>query len=169
MEQFTPIRDYETYAISQSGNVLDLRSKKLMKQYPNKNAGDYFQVSLINECGYKSFRVHRLVAETFLPNPNNLPEVDHIDRNRHNNHIDNLRWCSRSENQINKIIPQKYPKCIHLEDLKSKRNPNPSWRIQIRNSRCKYSRRFQYADYTLEQIIEIRNNIMREHNIDIID
>jgi hypothetical protein len=165
-----PIKDYETYAVSPEGEVLDLRTKKLMKQYPNKDAGDYLQVSLINENGYKSFRVHRLVGETFLPNPDNLPELDHIDRNRQNNNVENLRWVSHSDNQINKLFTtSKYPKCIHLEDVKTKKNPNPSWRIMIRNIKCKYSKRFQYADYTLEQIIEIRNEVFRQHNIPIID
>ena len=88
MEDFTPIENYETYAINKQGQVLDLRSKKLMKLYPNPNGGNYLQTQLINENGYASKRVHRLVAETFIPNPDNKPEVDHIDRNRHNNNMD---------------------------------------------------------------------------------
>ena len=49
-----------------------------------------------NQC--KWFRVHRLVAEAFIPNPNNYSEVNHKDENKENNHLNNLEWCSRKYN-----------------------------------------------------------------------
>jgi hypothetical protein len=168
MEDFVPIKNYETYAINKKGEVLDLRSKKLLKQYPNFKAGNYLQVALINENGYKSFRVHRLVAETFIPNVDNKPTVDHIDRNRHNNNVDNLRWATLTEQNINQMAKGKIPhKYIMLEDCKSKKNPNASWIVNI--GRIKYKKRFDYAKYTLEQIVEIRNKLLEEHNIELIE
>ena len=48
--------------------------------------------------GRKSLSVHRLVAKTFIPNPNNYPQINHIDENKSNNRIDNLEWCTQSQN-----------------------------------------------------------------------
>ena len=50
----------------------------------------------------KSYLKHRIIAQQFIPNPNNLPQVDHVNHNRADNRIENLRWCSGSENQRNK-------------------------------------------------------------------
>lgn len=54
----------------------------------------------------RTFFVHRLVAMAFIPNPNNLPCVDHIDTNRDNNNVENLRWCTHRENSLNPITRQ---------------------------------------------------------------
>jgi len=51
----------------------------------------------------KMFRIHRLVAAAFIPNPENKPCIDHIDGDRANNHIDNLRWSNRKQNSNNPI------------------------------------------------------------------
>lgn len=60
--------------------------------------GGYYQIRLDNKTKY----VHRIVAETFIPNPDNKPFVDHIDRNRSNNSVENLRWVTSTENNNNK-------------------------------------------------------------------
>ena len=61
---------------------------------------EYLQVRLYKDNKNKSRKVHRIVAETFIPNPNNLPQVNHIDENPKNNRVDNLEWCSNIENQL---------------------------------------------------------------------
>lgn len=165
MEGFTPIKNYETYAVNQQGEILDLRSKKLVKQYPNHNTGGYLQVSLINENGYKSLRVHRIVAETFIPIIEDKPTVDHIDRNVKNNNVNNLRWSNLSQQQINK---HSWSKCLHkyiyFEDLSTKKNPIASWVISIKNKELNYRKRFNSKDYTLEEVVKIRNDILYENN-----
>lgn len=70
---------------------------RVLKQYLNRNGYLFVQFSLNGKQVKK--KVHRLVAQTFTPNPNNWPEVNHKDCNRTNNNIDNIEWCSRSYNQ----------------------------------------------------------------------
>lgn len=64
---------------------------------PSLNDG-YLFVSLCNKCKYKTKYVHRLVAEAFIPNPNNLPQINHKDETRDNNRVDNLEWCDSKYN-----------------------------------------------------------------------
>ena len=121
-EYFKPIKNFETYGISNLGNVKDFRTGEIKRQYVNEKAGGYLQVQIKNPSGSFSKRVHRLVGENLIDNPNNLEEIDHIDRNRINNRIDNLRWVSRSDNQINKLYDSHNNnpyKCIHYDGLKN--------------------------------------------------
>lgn len=113
-EIWKPIKNYENlYEISNLGNVKSLDRviiskngvKKLIKGKINKlglTHSGYVSVSLYKNSEQKIFRVHRLVAEAFIPNPNNLPQVNHIDENKENNNVDNLEWCSVSENGLRK-------------------------------------------------------------------
>lgn len=65
------------------------------------NSGGYLCVAFIVDGKYKTFLVHRLIAETFIENPDAKPTVDHIDRDRTNNNVANLRWATRKEQQRN--------------------------------------------------------------------
>lgn len=104
LEVWKDVIDYPNYQISNFGNVkskerhtkqrngINLRKEKLLKQQIDKKG--YHYVRLYNENGWKYFKVHKLVAEAFIENTNNEPTIDHIDRNKDNNCIDNLRWAS---------------------------------------------------------------------------
>lgn len=63
----------------------------------------YISVCLYKDGKSKNPLVHRLVATAFIPNHEHKPQIDHIDRNRSNNHVSNLRWCTRSENMLNPL------------------------------------------------------------------
>jgi len=76
------------YSVTEDGRVWSNKSGKFLKTYVRKSGYNSVSAGL----------VHRLVAETYLPNPNGLPEVDHIDNNKSNNHISNLQWVTRKEN-----------------------------------------------------------------------
>ena len=64
----------------------------------NKNNKGYCVVNLTYNRKTKHKLIHRLVAESFIPNPNNLPEINHKDENKSNNRVDNLEWCTRKQN-----------------------------------------------------------------------
>lgn len=84
----------ENYSIYSDGNVFSKRKNKFLKIFHNTKK--YPCVELY--C--KNFRVHRLVAQYFIPNPNNYTQVNHIDGNKNNNDVSNLEWCSNRMNVI---------------------------------------------------------------------
>lgn len=91
------------YQINQFGEIRTLKDSPKLKKYNvlkpqiNKKNGYVYQM-LYKNGKEKLLRVHRLVAMAFLPNPNNLPQVNHKDGNKQNNSVDNLEWCEQSYN-----------------------------------------------------------------------
>ena len=93
METYKNINGYDNYQVSDCGNVISLKRKIILKQRPNNNVG-YMQVMLWHKSKGKYCYVHRLVAETFVDNPNNYAYVKHIDGDKHNNSAGNLAWSN---------------------------------------------------------------------------
>lgn len=116
IEQWKPIKDYEdVYEVSDHGRIksldrhiiskdgrkifihgriIKLISSKITQRHPKP----MYHVELWKNGKRKVFMIHRLVAEAFIPNPENKPQVNHIDGNRLNNHVSNLEWNTNSEN-----------------------------------------------------------------------
>ena len=97
MEEWRTIEGYENYAVSSYGNVKNIKTDYQLKTRINKHTG-YVQVDVRKDGKAKTFNVHRLVALAFLDNPTNLPEVNHKDEVKTNNHVSNLEWCDREYN-----------------------------------------------------------------------
>lgn len=106
-EEWKPVVGYEgLYEVSNFGRVKALekvrvsgRGYGLIRVYPEKimktsDKAIYQKVVLRKDGKEKLKSVHRLVADAFIPNPDNLPQVNHKDENKHNNHVDNLEWCT---------------------------------------------------------------------------
>lgn len=98
LERWKNIKDYPDYMVSDQGRVMSTKYKGTRILAPRLGATGYFFAALCSEGVQKSFAVHRLVAEAFLENPDNKPQVNHIDGNRKNNNISNLEWVTASEN-----------------------------------------------------------------------
>lgn len=104
-EIWKDIKGYEgKYQVSNLGNVKSLcynntKISKLLGIYKNKNNDNGYYFTPLSKNGKpKNFFIHRLVAEAFISNPNNLPCVNHIDEDKSNNKVDNLEWCSYKYN-----------------------------------------------------------------------
>ena len=93
------IKGYEgLYKITSLGDVYSVTRKKFI--YQSIDRYGYKQCLLYNNGKHKTKKVHRLVAEAFIENIDNKPQINHKDGNRTNNRIDNLEWCTNSENQL---------------------------------------------------------------------
>ena len=96
-EEWKNVKGYENkYQVSNFGRVRNKVTHRLLKHGLNKNG--YHRVNLYNESGMKSKFVHRLVAQAFIPNPDNKPQVNHIDEDKTNNIVSNLEWMTAKEN-----------------------------------------------------------------------
>lgn len=93
-----PIKDFDGYAITDDGKVISYKYKnrRVLKTY--YQASGYENIKLQKNGVSVHCLVHRLVAEAFIPNPNNLPEVNHKNKNVKDNRVENLEWCDRKYN-----------------------------------------------------------------------
>jgi len=145
------IKNYSNYLIYKNGSVYSKNYNKFLK--PTLNSWGYLQVSLWKNSKRKRHLIHRLVAEYYIPNSDNKPQVDHIDRNKQNNSILNLKWVNKSENGINSPIRGKIP-FRHI----SIRSNGKDYLIQIqRNGKRIYHRYFKTNQYTLQELVNHRN------------
>ncbi len=127
------------YMVSDKGNVLSyekygsdgrLLLKRLLKG--GRYSNGYKFVCLRNNSNNRNLMIHRLVAEAFIPNPNNKPNVNHIDGNKQNNNVENLEWCTQSENIKHAI------------------------NIGLRKSHCNIERKVKIENLSSNKVIEFK-------------
>jgi hypothetical protein len=99
-EIWKEIKEYTDYSISNYGRIKSFKKNKngkILKLY--KNNDGYFCIKLYKNNKSKTFKIHNIVANEFIPNQsNNLYEINHIDENKENNYFENLEWCDRQYN-----------------------------------------------------------------------
>lgn len=118
------IKEFENiYQISNYGNIRNIKKHKLMKPFISKKTG-YYQIDLCKNGCKKRYSIHRLVAETFILNSNNLPQVNHKNEIKIDNRVENLEWCTHKYNSnygtIKQRIGLKSSQRKHSEEAKQK-------------------------------------------------
>jgi hypothetical protein len=119
-EMIKKINGFSNYTIDLEGNIYSLLSKKYLKPWLDKKG--YLTIELRDDNGNaKSKKVHRLVAETFIPNPDNLPEVNHKDENKQNPKVDNLEWCTSKYNSNYGTRKERLGQSIRNSEIKKRK------------------------------------------------
>lgn len=173
MNEWISVRDYEgIYEVNKKGEIRScdreifqpghgFRRIKGQMIKPWDNGNGYQVVSLLKEGKRKNHYVHRIVAEHFIPNPNNLKEVNHIDYDPSNNCVSNLEWIDRIGNVKHSIINMKHPRMGVARTntgylyITKQKNEN-TYRIIV----SKKERRAK----TLEEAISIRDEMIRRRD-----
>ena len=101
MEEWRQIAENQNYEVSSFGNVKNKKTGRILKP---ANNGGYLYIGLSLQGKTKSHVVHRLVALAFIENPHNKSHVNHKDKNRSNNYVNNLEWCTPLENNLHKCL-----------------------------------------------------------------
>jgi len=161
MEQWKPIQGYPNYEISSDGRVKSLNYNRTGKEKilcPQTNAKGYRHVVLCNAGKTKTFTVYKLVALAYIPNPLQKPSVDHMNRNKTDDRVENLRWASYSEQNYNRAIrlPTSGNRHIH-------QHPNGKFFVQITKSGLTlYCETFD----TLEEAVFARDAFLDAENVE---
>lgn len=149
---FKELKEDPDYLIYNDGRLYSKKKNRFLKGKVDNVGYQVYALAIGDKLSVsgkklrKMLYAHRLVAEYFLPNPNNLPYVHHKDGNKLNNHVDNLAWVSPQENMAeyrkNQTNKNKRPSRYHVEDL-----PNEQWMIFPENE-----------DYSVSSCGRIKNN-----------
>ena len=123
-------------------------------------SGGYCRVHISHKGVQYKFLVHRLIAEAFILNPNRLPEVNHIDGNKQNNSVDNLEWCTRSQNTSHafKTGLRNYNGCKNPHSKLTQSDVETIRRIYVRGKHCEnnsygLAKRYNVSPKTIQNVV----------------
>jgi hypothetical protein len=146
------IQNYPNYLIYDDGRVYNKKYNRLVKPVNYR----YQRVNLYNSEGMRPFSIHRLVASHYIPNPDNLPTVDHIDRDKYNNHISNLRWATMKTQCENRSQAQMFcnnttgHKNIYFDKSRNK------WRFGYKNHHKRFNSKTDALCYKYIYFLKLR-------------
>ena len=144
------VRGYPNYLIYPDGRVWSKKTKLFLKASDNSSGG-YLRVVLCKDGNRKDHRIHRLVAEHYIPNPDNKPCVDHWNGKRNDNRVENLRWVTSSENNQNRGVSKNNK--IGIKNI-SYDKPNDRYEFHKMIRGQKHRKWFK----TLEEAVEYKKN-----------
>lgn len=145
------VRSYWVWRSGRDETICSKHVQRILKEY--KRPSGYFHVKLKNTGNLKML-VSRIVALTFIPNPNNYDIVDHIDRNPSNNNVSNLRWCNKSQNNINSKIQKN-----NTSGKKGVKKDRETWRACWSENGIRRSKGFK----TFEEASVYRDMMVEKH------
>jgi hypothetical protein len=150
MEVFLNIPDCEGYEVSNYGNIRNNQTRCKVLSYYSTNKG-YIQVNIKVRGKNRNFFLHRLVAITFLPRIRGKDYVDHIDRDKTNNHVSNLRWVTARENNYHKEVMSNTG-YRNITEIRGR------FYVVIEVNR----KRFKKSTSTIEEAVKYRENIYQQ-------
>lgn len=159
------IKDFPNYYVDRSGAVFSRKGDRLrqLKQYPKTHG--YLYVTLFRNGKRHYLRVHRLVAEAFIPNPDNLPEVNHKDEDKTNNFAYNLEWCTSHDNKVYGSRRERVARKV--SDPNIPRKNNTSGRKGVYKTRWNtwatyFNRKYLGTFKTFEEAVAVREKAEKE-------
>jgi len=152
------IPDFPNYQISEDGTIYNKKTGRELKQ---SLAAGYREIGLCKEGKRKHKYIHRLLAEIFIENPNNYSQIDHVDKNKLNNSLNNLRWVTGHENCQNREIEKKNKSGIIGVSIKKTKNYK-CYKTEIMAYGKTYYKLFPLTDEGFEQAKEWRKQKEKE-------
>tara|TARA_R110001632_G_scaffold155972_1_gene274272 strand:- start:246 stop:695 length:450 start_codon:yes stop_codon:yes gene_type:complete len=144
------IEGYENYLIFEDGMIINSKTGREMK--PFMNTSGYCAIGLTKNLKETKFLVSRLVAKAYIPNPENKLEVDHINRIRNDNRVENLRWTSHIENMQNLSL--------YKTNTTGEKNIRKTKKGKYRFEKIIYKKTFSKCFHTLQEAIIFRDNYL---------
>ena len=165
-KKYAIFEDYYDYIIFSTGKVYSLKQNRFLKS--SLNTYGYFVIDLTKNKKSKLFFLHRMLGICFLENPHNFTTIDHIDRDRQNNKISNLRWASRNLQNINQNINKNNKtgfKGVYFDKIKN--YYIASWYVDNKHFTKSFSVN-KYGDKAKQLAINFRAEMVKKHYNNII-